>query len=80
MTTMTIDPRQDAVTGLRTGTLKTRTITNSEVLRHNPSSRASLVCRWHRLPTRVAGLPDLSDRDDFACRHGRAGDSARQYG
>jgi hypothetical protein len=48
MSDMMFDQRHDARIGFGEATVNTRTSAKPAALRHEPSSRAQLVCQWHR--------------------------------
>jgi hypothetical protein len=78
MSDMMFDQRHDARIGFGEATVNTRTSAKPAALRHEPSSRAQLVCQWHRSAqgpltctwTEVPSTPPGGSRDlrlpDFA--------------
>jgi hypothetical protein len=48
MTQMIFDRQQDAQIGFGDGTVNIPIYTTPGALRHKPSSRTQLICRWHR--------------------------------
>ena len=48
MSALMFDQQRDARIGFGEATVNTRTSAKPAALRHEPSSRAQLVCQWHR--------------------------------